>query len=181
MKEKIKERARLLHDIEVNQKYDTHPYSYHLFSVASIAEEYMKSYFGLEEDSDLFNALYFAACFHDSIEDARLTYNDVKKIAADFIKEEKNIILATEIVYALTNEKGRNRDERANDKYYSGIRHTSYAPFLKLCDRYANMLYSKETGSRMLDVYKRELPEFLEHIKVDRYLPIDLLNKIREL
>lgn len=176
--DKIKERAKLLHDVEVNQKYDIHPYSYHLFSVANLAEEYMKSYYGFMPGSEVYNTLFFAACFHDSIEDARKTYNDIKNIAIEF--ENVNPIMAAELVYALTAEKGKTRAERENENYYKGIRETPFAGFLKLCDRYANMLYSKETGSSKFKMYKEELPEFLKHLH-KLVLPDILLDKIREL
>lgn len=48
-----------------------------------------------------------------------------------------------DIVYAVTNEKGKNRSERANEKYYQGIRENKLAVIVKICDRLANALYSK--------------------------------------
>jgi hypothetical protein len=68
---------------------------------------------------------------------------------------------AADIIYAVTNEKGKNRKERANDKYYEGIRNTPGAVFVKLCDRIANVQYSKMTGSRMFEMYKKENDDFL--------------------
>ena len=65
-----------------------------------------------------------------------------------------------EIVYALTNEKGRTRKERANAKYYEGIRATPYATLVKVCDRIANVTNSRNKGSRMLDVYRKEYSDF---------------------
>ena len=73
--------------------------------------------------------------------------------------------MATEIVYALTNDKGRSRAERAGEKYYQGIRETPYAPFVKLCDRLANITYScageGAHSLHMKEVYKHEMPHFL--------------------
>ena len=73
--------------------------------------------------------------------------------------------MAAEIVYALTNDKGRTRAERAGEQYYAGIRETPYAPFIKLCDRMANMSYSfthdNESNMAMRRIYSRELPHFL--------------------
>ena len=71
-----------------------------------------------------------------------------------------------EIVYALTNEKGRNRGERANDLYYQGIRQTKFASFIKMCDRLANIQYTMMFvfANRMLDVYRKEYPEFIRSI-----------------
>jgi len=98
------------------------------------------------------------ACWgHDLIEDCRVSYNDVK----DALGQE-----VADIVYAVTNEKGKNRKERANDKYYEGIRNTPGAVFVKLCDRIANVQYSKMTGSRMFEMYKKENINFM--IKLDR-------------
>jgi hypothetical protein len=71
---------------------------------------------------------------------------------------------AADIIYAVSNEKGKNRKERANDKYYEGIRNTPGAVFVKLCDRIANVQYSKMTGSRMFEMYKKENTEFIKEL-----------------
>ena len=155
----IKERAAKFHE-EVNQHYDEHPYSYHLERVATNAINYL--YLVLDREEDVLPVI-FGAYFHDSIEDARLTYNDVMKVAREFMSEGQ-ALLATEIVYALTNEKGRNRHERANDKYYYGIRNTMYAPLVKASDRLANYTYAKETKSRMVKCYEKEMEEFIGNI-----------------
>jgi (p)ppGpp synthase/HD superfamily hydrolase len=96
-------------------------------------------------------SVILAAWGHDLIEDTRVSYNDVK---------DKLGFTAAEIIYAVSNEKGKNRKERANEKYYEGIRNTPGAVFVKLCDRIANVQYSKMTGSRMFDMYKKENPDF---------------------
>ena len=81
---------------------------------------------------------------------------------------EAKALMAAEIVYALTNDKGRTRAERAGERYYKGIRETPYAPFVKLADRRANFTYScRKAGSaneHMRKVYQQELPHFLEAI-----------------
>lgn len=156
---KIVDMAGKLHD-ETNQKYDDKPYSYHTTGVAHNAMRYVHQ---ITDDTMLKVAIVFGAAFHDSIEDARQTYNDVMKIARTFMPDEYAFI-ATEIVYACTNEKGRNRDERANDKYYEGIRTTPYASFVKLCDRLFNMSYSKNSGSRMFKKYCEENAHFLHQV-----------------
>ena len=111
--------------------------------------------------------LFFGGYFHDSIAHGRLTYNDVMDTARRWMTEE-HALMATEIVYALTNDKGRNRAERAGEKYYKGIRETPYAPFVKLCDRLANITYScagdDPNNVRMREVYKQEVPHFLASI-----------------
>mgnify|MGYP007056209090 CR=1 FL=1 len=99
--------------------------------------------------------LLFGTFYHDSIEDARLTYNDVMSKARCFMNDEQ-ALAATEIVYALTNDKGRTRAERAGEKYYAGIRSTPYAPFVKLCDRMANVAFTCSGNDRNYSVIQSE-------------------------
>lgn len=182
----IKSEAWSIHE-RVGQTYDTiYPYGYHL---AMVADAVLK--FGHEvilDDGDILPVV-FAAYFHDSIEDARLTYNDVKSIAGKFMGQEQSI-LAAEIVYALTNDKGRTREERAGEHYYAGIRETPFAPFVKLCDRWANMTYSAKktnrTNKNMYNVYKFEWLHFISAITVSiddvRFtLPCGLIAEIENL
>ena len=163
----IRNDAHALHD-SVNHAYDRiRPYGFHLDMVVNWVRKYIAAV--CEKEQDVL-PIYFAAFYHDSIEDARLSYNDVMKIAQGLMDEEQ-AFLATEIVYALTNEKGRNRAERANEKYYAGIRETPYAAFVKLADRLANTSYAFSKGTadslRMSKVYREELPGFLEALKSD--------------
>lgn len=160
--EQIKQSAHKLHK-DVNQTYDrVHPYGFHLDMVADSVFKYGNEVCACEQDV---LPLFFAAYYHDSIEDARLTYNDVTKIAKSFM-EDSQAYMAAEIVYALTNDKGRTRAERAGEKYYQGIRETPYAPFIKLADRLANISYSSSGDNaanlHMKEVYRNELPHFLE-------------------
>ncbi len=178
----IAKNAEFIHN-EVNQKYDDKPYFVHLSSVAHYAEVYGHNV--CENENDIL-PLIFGAYFHDSIEDARLTYNDVTAIASKYMTNQQ-AYLAAEIVYALTNEKGRNRATRANDKYYSDIRETPFAPFVKMCDRFANMSYSSMNKSRMIDVYKKELEHFLDCITVKdnndcRFsIPNEMIKEVKNL
>ena len=166
--EKIRSVAHQLHE-SVNQFYDgDKPYGYHLDMVAK--EVYAYGHLVLVGEADLL-PLFMGAWFHDSIEDARVSYNDVKKIALKFGLTEEQAFLASEIVYALTNEKGRNRKERAGKRYYEGIRNTPYAPFVKICDRMANIRYScgcyNMGNLRMAKVYEDEMPYFTQAIMVE--------------
>jgi len=179
-----KKYASNLHDHVVNQKYgkdDSLPYSHHLFGVCSHVIDYIADI--VTDEKDVLPVI-FASLFHDSIEDARLTYNDVLKIAKKLGLDDEQSLLATDIVYALTNEKGRNRAERANDRYYQGIRETPYAPFVKMADRLANLIYSYGTKSSMAKMYKDEMPHFLKSIiGNDRKtgIPEAMLEKAREI
>lgn len=151
MLEEVKLYAKEKHK-SVNHKYDTHDYEYHLNMVYETAQKFIH----LVEEEERENVL--AACWvHDIIEDARETYNDVKKATNERIAE---------LAYALTNEKGRTRAERANDTYYQGIRETKYASFVKVCDRIANTQHSKDTQSGMFEKYKAENEHFVSRISV---------------
>ena len=162
--DEIRQAAHELH-ASVNQTYDgDKPYGFHLDMVATAVFEY--GHLVCENENDLL-PLLFGAYFHDSIEDARLTYNDVTKLALRWM-DGQQALTAAEIVYALTNDKGRTRAERAGERYYQGIRETPYAPFVKLADRRANITYScqghGEANAHMREVYRKELPHFLEAI-----------------
>ena len=166
--EQIKESAHALH-ASVNQTYDkVHPYGFHLDMVADSV--YKFGHLVCASEADVV-PLFFGAYDHDSMEDARQTYNDVMRTAKKWMSDDQ-ALTATEIVYALTNDKGRTRAERAGDKYYRGIRETAYAPFVKLADRLANVTYSFTHGNdanvHMKQVYKSELPHFLEAINARR-------------
>ncbi|MBR0046119.1 MAG: hypothetical protein IJP75_04450 [Bacteroidaceae bacterium] len=162
--EEMKATAHALH-ASVNQMYDkVHPYGVHLDMVAESVSQY--GHLVCADEQDVL-PLFFGAYFHDSIEDARQTYNDVTRLASRWMDKEQ-AYMAAEIVYALTNDKGRTRAERAGENYYRGIRETPYAPFVKLADRLANITYSCSNGNElntyMKAVYKQELPHFLEGI-----------------
>ena len=161
--ETMRQSAYDLHQ-SVNQTYgDSLPYGFHLDMVVDLIRRFGHLVCAAEEDV---LPLFFGGFYHDSIEDARLTYNDVKKVARQWMTDEQ-ALMAVEIVYALTNDKGRNRAERAGEKYYKGIRETPYAPFVKLCDRLANTTFScsdDEGNPRMREVYKQEMPHFLRAI-----------------
>ncbi len=138
----------------VNHMYGDLPYEYHLSLVFDFAQKNIH----LIPES-LQRDCLVAAWAHDTIEDCRLTYNDVKKVLGEGVAE---------IVYALTNEKGKNRKERANEKYYQGICSTEGAVFVKLCDRLANVYHSASAKSRMVDVYKKENSEFIAHLQREK-------------
>jgi (p)ppGpp synthase/HD superfamily hydrolase len=149
--------------------YDTYlPYEFHLRMVNQVAQDFKHL---LDDELDYFSgketvrhdenkvtlrtACLRATWGHDLIEDCRVSYNDVMNV----LGQE-----AADIVYAVTNEKGKNRHERANEKYYKGIYETPGAVFVKLCDRIANLQYSKMTKSRMYNMYKKENNNFIESL-----------------
>lgn len=143
---------------DTNHKYDQHPYSYHLQMVVNAAMKYIYLIPYQSQETVL------AACWcHDVIEDARQTYNDVKKITNEEVAE---------LAFALTNDKGRSRSDRAGESYYEGIRNTPFAVFIKICDRIANAEHSANTNSRMYEVYRKENENFMAKLYDKRYEPL---------
>ena len=149
-----------------NHLYDVYlPYEFHLRMAHDVFDEFKDllddtvDYYtgkreierGCDNTVTLHHACYLAVYGHDLIEDTRVSYNDVKGV----LGQE-----AADIIYAVTNEKGKTRKERANAKYYQGIRETPGAVFVKLCDRIANVRYGTMTKSRMVEMYAKEQKEF---------------------
>lgn len=152
--EKARQYAISCHD-ETNHKYDGKPYYFHLRMVYNEAEKYIS----LVDERDRDNFLA-AAWVHDVIEDCRQTYNDVLNATNKEVAE---------LAYALTNEKGKNRAERANYKYYEGIKKCKHAVLLKICDRIANFRYSIEAKSSMAEMYAKENISFITSIYDKQY------------
>lgn len=141
-----------------NHYYDTYlPYEFHLRMVVKVATKHMS----LVEPTEQYNVI--AACWlHDVIEDARVNYGAIK---SEFGKS------IAETVRACTNySRGRDRDERMPEECYYDIKTTPNALFVKLCDRIANVEYSKMSGSRMLDTYRKEHAKFSEKLRTNRHL-----------
>ena len=77
----LEKAAFQIHD-DVNQKYDhVLPYGFHLKMAASFVSRY--GYLVAESEADIL-ILYAGAYLHDTIEDARMTYNDIVKFIDDF-------------------------------------------------------------------------------------------------
>lgn len=155
--------------VNTNHKYDVFiPYEFHLRMVKNVFDDFkhllpknlfVETYGTNDDVIDIRDITYFVievSCWgHDLIEDTRTSYNDVKEVLG------RN---AADIIFAVSNEKGKTRKERANSKYYEGIRNTEGAVFVKLCDRIANVQYSKMTKSRMFEMYKNENDKFISEI-----------------
>jgi len=154
---------------DTNHRYDpkggNHPYVYHLDMAVDAARMFKylipeKKYFDVE------TGIYF----HDAIEDARLTYNDVLHLTKS--------VISADISFACANEKGKTRSERANAKYYQGIRDVEFADFAKICDRIANMTYGKRNGSSMHENYVQEYQHFKDELYSERFK--DMFDYIEE-
>ncbi len=121
------------------QSYDNFPYTYHLGQVVEMLKK-----FGFDDP-----VMLSAGWLHDSIEDTNRNYND---IASEFGTE------VADLVYAVTNEKGKSRRER-NEKTYPGIRGNDRAVALKLADRIANVEHGAINGGKE-EMYKKEFAAF---------------------
>lgn len=143
---------------DTNHMYDKYlPYSFHLNMAHTAYNEFsciIDSVFTQGND-DLKESISMAVLGHDLIEDTRVSYNDVKKVLGQSVAD---------IIYAVTNDKGKNRSERAGEKYYAGIRAERGAVFTKLCDRIANVRYGKLTKSNMPDMYQKENESFCKSL-----------------
>lgn len=151
MVKKAFEYAERQHRI-TNHEYDGKPYTVHLEMVFYTGIKFIQL-----APKNWHETLLAACWLHDVIEDCRITYND---LVGDFNPTVANL------VYAVTNEKGKNRAERANDTYYEGITSQENAVFVKLCDRIANVEYSKNNKSSMFDKYKKENKDFITKLKL---------------
>ncbi len=151
---KARDYAIFCHD-STNHKYDGMPYIFHLEKVVDVALKFI-DLIPKEHRLDVLSACWT----HDVIEDCRQKYGDVVKNTNERVAN---------ITYALTNEKGKTRKERANDKYYEGIRNTPYATFVKLCDRIANYEYSRAKNFDMYKMYKNEMEEFTSKLYDPKY------------
>ena len=136
---------------QTNHMYDEYlPYEFHLRMVAKVGDQFahlLPSHIKAHVLRSLWG--------HDLIEDARVNYNECAKHLGRKVAD---------LIYAVTNEKGHNRGERACAAYYKGIRDEEGADFVKLCDRIANVQYSKLTQSRMFEMYKAENKHFTEKL-----------------
>lgn len=148
-----------------NQHYGIYPYIYHIRSTVDVAIK-----LGYDE------IIQVCCALHDIFEDTGISYNDIK---VNFGEE------IADIVYAVTDELGKNRNERKS-KTYPKIASIKKAIIVKLCDRYANIEQSLLEGSRMLYVYKNEdaeLKEALGYIAETDPLVVrawDALNKLMD-
>lgn len=151
-----------------NHFYDKYlPYEFHLRMVVQVGKDFTP--LGESESVDFID-VNLACWGHDLIEDTRTSYNDCKQVLGTIVAD---------IIFAVTNEKGKTRKQRANAVYYKGILETPGALFVKLCDRIANVQYSKITKSKMFEMYKSENLEFETTLFQIKYSP--MFEYLREL
>ena len=105
-------------------------------------------------DYDLLSVAYL----HDIIEDQDVSYNDLKNMF--------NLRIA-DIVFAVTDELGKNRKER-KAKTYAKIRGNADAITIKLADRIANIEYGIKSKSDLVQMYKKEHADFRDALYISK-------------
>jgi (p)ppGpp synthase/HD superfamily hydrolase len=119
---------------------DVHPYVVHLFDVMMVLVE-----FGVDTPNIL-----TAALLHDIIEDTACNYHDVK---------EHFGMSVAEIVYAVTDELGKNRRERKK-KTMPKLNGFTEAQLVKVADWISNVRQCHRNSHKMYGMYKKDYQEF---------------------
>lgn len=135
---------------DLGQKYGEEGYQYHLINVAAVVQKFED----LMTEQE-FRLAMMGAFGHDLIEDTHETYNDIKKVSSEALAE---------VIYACTEEKGRNRAERHNERFYECLTANKIGLLVKLADVIANTNHSKVTGHRMYKTYQKEWPAMREKV-----------------
>lgn len=124
-----------------DQKYGEHPYIYHLDAVVAVLVE-----FGFGAIQDLMDAAYL----HDAIEDCGIT---------SYILWKAGFNRSFGLVYAVTNEPGKNRAVR-HSKTYPKMAGWENATIVKLADRIANVRECLRNEDSKHLMYSCEYAEF---------------------
>lgn len=155
-----------------DQMYGDAPYLTHLVQVAMTLVRFgYHPGVGTLEEQDIARNLLVAAILHDVIEDTEVTRQEV----IDEFGEEVALL-----VYAVTNEPGRNRKERharSHPKLFS----IPHAMTLKLADRIANVENCHATGSNLLYMYRKEWKAFKEKLFDKAEAPEIMWNYLEQL
>lgn len=140
---------------DTNHKYGDGSYTIHLSHAVDVGQRFITLL------PVWLRPLVIAALWlHDSIEDARLSYNDIVKAFVKGGVTREDAIKIAEIVRAVTNyTRGRNRDERMPPECYEDIRNTEGARFTKCCDRIANIEFGGKTK-----MYRDEHEKFAKEL-----------------
>lgn len=124
------------------QTYDLFPYAKHLQDVVATLKAFCITTPDLE----------CAGWCHDALEDRGISYSDIKSVLGQNVAE---------IVYAVTDELGRNRKEKKAKTYPKIIANPS-ALLVKLADRIANVEHGLRFGGGKVQMYAKEQSDF-EH------------------
>lgn len=145
--------------------YGSEPYMTHLDMVAKIADGHAGGYDSIDQHMDQYIMLA-AAYMHDVLEETNLNYSNLFDILIELLGGDRiKALQTTEIVYALTEPKGRSRKERHCKEYYDGIRAVRHASYIKWCDILANVKYSRDNGNmKKVKMYADEIGMVMDSI-----------------
>ena len=156
----IKRARELAFSYHKNQRYGKHPYAHHLEAVVKVA--YFFSYM-IPEDAE--EDVICASYLHDILEDTLCTQDEILRAL------NPRILL---LVKLLT------KNQSDPEAYFRQIAQDDLAIFVKLCDRYSNVLASVNQGNQAkIDKYKNQNPYFIRILLNKNY--IDLLEEIEDL
>jgi (p)ppGpp synthase/HD superfamily hydrolase len=153
----IKRARELAFSYHKNQKYGSHPYSYHLQNVVNQVRIY-SSLIPKESMEDAICVAYL----HDILEDTLCTQDEILRAL------NPKILLAVKLL---------TKNGSDFESYFRQVAQDDLAIFVKLCDRYCNILESIQNGSQdKLAKYEKQNPKFIEILFQKNY--IDLLEEI---
>jgi len=132
------------------------PYITHLVQVAMVLVRFgFHPARGSEDEQRRARNLIIAAILHDVVEDTDVTREDV---AAEFGDS-----IAT-LVYAVSNEPGKNRRER-HAKSHGKLIEIEDGIILKLADRIANLESCHATRNKLIGMYRKEWDGFKKKLR----------------
>ena len=151
---------RVAEQAHTNQKYENIPYMVHLNQAQRVLKRFGYE-ISSESDFDLKKArVIISTWLHDVLEDTIL---EKKHLQYQFGED------ITDLVWRVTDEKGRNRKERKLATYPK-IKNHEEATIVKLADRIANVesaLELKKKGTEgFYNMYKKEWKEFKSSLYV---------------
>ncbi len=133
-----------------DQKYGDHPYEKHLQDVVDVLDKH----FLKKSDSDGIGSdtmIIAAAWLHDTLEDTDITFEQMFNEFGRYV---------VRIVFACTDEPGKNRRERHERTYPKLMAAGREAIAVKLADRIANVQHSVKNNHNMFKMYLKEYPDF---------------------
>jgi (p)ppGpp synthase/HD superfamily hydrolase len=125
-----------------NCRYGDNEYIFHIDMVVDFLTKHIAVFKSLKDAENTLNA----SLFHDSIEDAKQTYNNIKDVAGKDIAD---------ITLSVTDVPAENRLMKHLLTMGKTVRDYR-AIILKMADIYSNAKYSKESGSSMYPKYVAE-------------------------
>lgn len=156
----IKKARELAFAYHKNQRYGNYPYSKHLEAVVKVAQFF--SYMIPEEDQD---DIICASYLHDILEDTLCTHDEILRAL------NPRILL---LVKLLT------KNGSDPESYFNQVALDDLAIFVKLCDRYSNVLACVQDGNLgKLSKYNEQNPSFVRILLRKKY--IHLLEEIEDL